>query len=71
MILCACCNQIAPYGAHTTSSDVLWAGVPVLTVNDDVRFSSRVASSLLAALDLDELVTPSWQQYTDMAVTLV
>jgi protein O-GlcNAc transferase len=66
-----CSNTIAPYGAHTTSSDVLWAGVPVLTVMDDIRFSSRVAASLLFALDLSELVTPSWQDYTKKAITLV
>ncbi len=44
-----------PYNAHTTASDALWAGVPVLTVRGR-SFASRVAASLVHAMDLPELV---------------
>ncbi|WP_179404108.1 hypothetical protein [Burkholderia guangdongensis] len=40
---------------HTTTSDALWAGVPVITARG-VHFASRVTESLLNAMDLDELV---------------
>ncbi|MDY7574178.1 tetratricopeptide repeat protein [Actimicrobium sp. CCI2.3] len=44
-----------PYNAHTTASDALWAGVPIFTT-PGVSFASRVATSLLHALDIPELV---------------
>ena len=44
-----------PYGAHTTASDALWAGVPVVTVAGRT-FASRVGASLLGAVGLPELV---------------
>jgi protein O-GlcNAc transferase len=47
-----------PYGAHTTASDALWAGLPVLTCAG-TTFSGRVASSLLLAVGLPELITAS------------
>jgi protein O-GlcNAc transferase len=58
-----------PYNAHTTASDALWAGVPVLTCPGDT-FPSRVAASLLRAVDLPELVAGSAQAYEETAVRL-
>jgi predicted O-linked N-acetylglucosamine transferase (SPINDLY family) len=55
-----------PYGAHTTASDALWAGVPVLTRMGS-SFAGRVAASLLAAAGLPELITQSIAEYEAMA----
>jgi protein O-GlcNAc transferase len=51
-----------PYNAHTTASDALWAGLPVLTVSGET-FASRVARSLLHAVGLPELATTSLADY--------
>ncbi|HOB67874.1 tetratricopeptide repeat protein [Ottowia sp.] len=59
----------APYNAHTTASDALWAGLPVLTCAGQ-SFAARVAASLLTALDLPELITDSWPAYRDLAIML-
>jgi protein O-GlcNAc transferase len=59
-----------PYGAHTTASDALWAGVPVLTCIGS-SFAGRVAASLLQASGLPELITESALEYERMAQTLV
>jgi predicted O-linked N-acetylglucosamine transferase (SPINDLY family) len=58
-----------PCGAHTTASDALWAGLPLLTRRGD-SFASRVASSLLHAIGLPELVTSTTEEYVDTAVAL-
>ncbi|MGQ9366074.1 O-linked N-acetylglucosamine transferase, SPINDLY family protein [Azospirillum sp. A39] len=58
-----------PVGAHTTASDALWAGLPVLTVCGR-SFAGRVAASLLRAAGLDELVAPSLQAYEAAALRL-
>jgi len=58
-----------PYNAHTTASDALWAGLPVLTLMGQ-SFASRVAASLLNALDLGELITLTQEQYEARAVEL-
>jgi len=58
-----------PYNAHTTASDALWAGVPVLTCMGDA-FAGRVAASLLNAIGLPELVTSTLQAYETLAVEL-
>jgi protein O-GlcNAc transferase len=58
-----------PYGAHATARDALWAGLPVLTCAGNA-FAGRVAASLLAALDLPELVTVSLQEYETRALAL-
>jgi FkbM family methyltransferase len=58
-----------PYNAHTTSSDALWAGLPVLTLMGQ-SFAARVAASLLNALDLSELITLTQEQYEARAVEL-
>ena len=58
-----------PYGAHTTASDALWAGVPVLTTRG-TTFAGRVAASLLAAAELPELITSSLTEYETRARAL-
>lgn len=58
-----------PCGGHTTTSDTLWAGVPVVSLMGQT-FASRVAGSLLHGVHLDELACESWQAYEDIAVTL-
>ena len=56
-----------PYNAHTTCSDALWMGLPVLTCAGDT-FASRVAGSLLNAADLPELITYDLQSYETKAL---
>lgn len=58
-----------PYNAHTTASDALWAGLPLLTLAGEA-FSGRVAASLLHALGLTELITHSRDEYEQRAVEL-
>ena len=57
------------YNAHTTASDALWAGLPLVTVAGK-GFASRVAASLLRACGLAELVTESSEQYEQLAHAL-
>ncbi len=58
-----------PYNAGTTASDALWAGVPVLTRTGE-SFASRVAASLLTAIEVPELITSSEAEYEALAVCL-
>ncbi|HUN24811.1 MAG TPA: tetratricopeptide repeat protein [Steroidobacteraceae bacterium] len=58
-----------PYNAHTTASDALWAGVPVLTQIGE-SFAGRVAASLLNAVGLPELITDRPAQYESRAIEL-
>ncbi len=58
-----------PYNAHTTASDALWAGLPVLTLAGK-SFAGRVAASLLHAVDLPEMVTHSEAEYVEKAIGL-
>jgi len=58
-----------PYNAHTTTSDALWTGLPVLTLMGQ-SFASRVAASLLSATDLPELITSTQEEYEALAVEL-
>lgn len=58
-----------PYGAHTTASDSLWAGVPVLTCMG-TSFAGRVAASLLHAIGMPELITKSLEDYAALALKL-
>lgn len=58
-----------PYDAHTTTSDALWMGLPVLTCAGHT-FASRVAGSLLLAAGLPELVTRTLEQYEALALEL-
>ena len=57
------------YNAHTTASDALWAGLPVLTCMGDA-FPARVAASLLHAVGMPELITRSLGEYEERAVRL-
>jgi protein O-GlcNAc transferase len=59
-----------PYNAHTTASDALWAGLPVLTCLSVSTFAGRVAASLLKAVGLDELITTSLEDYGTLALKL-
>jgi protein O-GlcNAc transferase len=58
-----------PYNAHTTASDALWSGLPLVTCIGKV-FQSRVAASLLKAIDLPELVTTTAHAYETLALEL-
>ncbi len=58
-----------PVNAHTTASDALWAGCPVLTMAGET-FVSRVAGSLLRTIGLSELVTGSLEDYQATALRL-
>ncbi len=58
-----------PYGAHTTASDALWMGVPVLTL-DGRSFAARVCGSLVRSAGLPELICASPEDYVDRAVAL-
>ena len=58
-----------PYNAHTTANDALFAGVPIITLIGET-FASRVAASLLNALDLNELVCKNLDEYEKLAITL-
>ncbi|WP_347988734.1 tetratricopeptide repeat protein [Methylomonas sp. AM2-LC] len=58
-----------PFGAGTTASDALWAGLPVLT-RAGRTFASRMAGSLLQAVKLPELITYDLKDYEDKAVEL-
>ena len=63
------CLDTSPYNSHTSGSDVLWAGVPLLTL-EGTTFPGRVAESLLAAVGLDELVAGTMEEYEKLAVAL-
>jgi predicted O-linked N-acetylglucosamine transferase (SPINDLY family) len=58
-----------PYCAHTTASDALWAGLPLVSCMGET-FPSRVASSLLMAMGLDDLVTSTLAAYEALALKL-
>jgi len=58
-----------PVNAHTTASDALWAGLPLVTLRGET-FVSRVAASLLAAVGLPELITDNLADYEALALKL-
>ena len=58
-----------PYSAGTTASDALWVGLPVLTLVGK-SFASRMAASLLKAIDLPELITNTEEEYEALAIKL-
>ena len=58
-----------PYNAHTTCSDALWAGLPVVSCIGKA-FHGRVAASLLNAIDIPELVTTTPEKYEELALEL-
>ena len=63
------CIDTLPYNAHTTGSDALWAGVPLVTCRGQA-FAGRVAASLLGAVGLPELVTDNLDAYEALIVAL-
>ena len=63
------CLDTLPYGGHTTASDALWSGVPLVTCRGPT-FPGRVGASLLTALDLPELITPTLAAYEGLALAL-
>ena len=58
-----------PYNAHTTASEALWVGLPVVTCLGET-FAGRVAASLLHAIDLPELITSHPEQFVELVVEL-
>lgn len=58
-----------PCNAHTTASDALWAGLPLITLIGE-SFSGRVAASLLTAVGLPELITTNKLDYVSLAIEL-
>jgi protein O-GlcNAc transferase len=57
------------YNAHTTASDALWAGLPVLTKAGQ-QFAARVAASILHAIDMPELIAKTEADYEQLALQL-
>jgi predicted O-linked N-acetylglucosamine transferase (SPINDLY family) len=63
------CLDTLPYNGHTTTSDALWAGVPVLTCVGKT-FAGKVSASLLTASNMNELITKNLAEYENLAVEL-
>ena len=61
--------DVLPYGSHTSGSDALWAGVPLLTCRGST-FAGRVGASLCVAAEMPELVTESLPEYAQTLRTL-
>lgn len=59
-----------PYGSHTTASDALWAGTPVVT-RLGATYPSRVAASLLTNVGLPQLITSTPDEYTALILKLI
>lgn len=57
------------YNAHTTANDALWMGVPIVTLYGDT-FASRVCSSLLNDLEMNDLITYSLEEYENKIIDL-
>jgi protein O-GlcNAc transferase len=58
-----------PYNAHTSSSDAVWAGCPVLTLTGET-FASRVAGSILKEVGCEMLITRNEDEYYQTALAL-
>ncbi|MFM8244383.1 MAG: tetratricopeptide repeat protein, partial [Candidatus Fonsibacter sp.] len=58
-----------PYGAHTTASEAIWVGTPIITLQGR-SFAARVCSSLLTNIDTPELITYSEEEYCSLAIEL-
>jgi predicted O-linked N-acetylglucosamine transferase (SPINDLY family) len=58
-----------PCSAHTTATDALWSGLPLLTIEGNC-FSGRVGASLLNGLNLPELITHTLEEYETLAIKL-
>jgi len=61
--------DVLPYNAHTGASDALWAGLPIVTCTG-TSFAGRVATSLLQAIEVPELITRDLDEYEERALTL-
>ena len=59
----------SPYNAHTTASDALWSGLPIITLQG-TAFPGRVATSLLRAVGLEELIANTEEEYVLLAIEL-
>ena len=57
------------YNAHTTATDALWSGVPIVTLTGET-FASRVATSLVRVVGVAHLATRTEEQYVDLAVAI-
>jgi predicted O-linked N-acetylglucosamine transferase (SPINDLY family) len=58
-----------PFNAHTTASDALWVGLPILTRTGE-SFASRVAASLLSGVNLPQLICSTEEEYVEKAISL-
>lgn len=58
-----------PYNAHTTGSDALWMGLPLLTARGE-SFAGRVGASLLSAIGMPELIANNLEEYEKIAIDL-
>jgi len=58
-----------PYNAHTTASDSIWSGVPIITCIGK-SFASRVSSSILSSVGLDDLITNTIEEYQKKAIEI-
>jgi predicted O-linked N-acetylglucosamine transferase (SPINDLY family) len=58
-----------PYGAHTTASDAMWMGVPILTLAGR-SFASRVCGSIISAAGLPDLIATDAEEYVERAIAL-
>ena len=56
------------YNGHTTTSDALWAGIPVITIKGN-HFASRVATSILNSIGMSKLVAKDYSEYEKIAIT--
>ena len=63
------CLDTLVYNGHTTGSDMLWAGVPFVTMRGD-NWPSLVGSSLASALEMPEMVVDDLAAYEELAVDL-
>ena len=59
-----------PYNAHTSASDALWAGIPIVTRSGST-FPSRVAGSILKSIGLEDLITLSEEDYIEKIINLL
>lgn len=59
----------SPYNAHTTGSDALWGGLPILTILGN-SFASRVGASLVSAVDMPEMIVNSREEYEKKAIEI-
>ena len=56
-----------PYGAHTTASEAIRMGIPIITMMGN-SFASRVAASILWNVGLEKLITKNIEEYTKSAI---